>query len=88
MTGRMVQTQISLRADQAERLRRIAVEESTSMAGLIRRAVDSAYPPDPDNTLEARYARAMGAVGIGDSGLSDVSERHDHYLAESILGDR
>jgi len=29
----------------------------------------------------------MGLVGLGQSGLSDVSERHDYYLAEALKND-
>jgi excisionase family DNA binding protein len=30
----------------------------------------------------------MKLIGVGDSGLSDVSERHDEYLAEEAVGHR
>jgi excisionase family DNA binding protein len=30
----------------------------------------------------------MKLIGIGDSGLTDVSEKHDEYLAEEALGHR
>jgi hypothetical protein len=76
-------TQISLEPEQADLLRRLAQERGVSMAHLIRDAVDQAYgsvmaPPSRDELWE----RAMGAAASGASGMPDVSDRHDDYLAE------
>jgi len=80
----MEQTQISLRPEQATRLRRLARDRGTSMAALIREAVDRVYPEDADGSLEARYRRALDAIGSGNSGLGDLAERHDDYLVEAL----
>ena len=77
-------TQISLDSAQAARLRRLARERGTSMAALIRDAVEHAYPESEDETPEARWARALDAIGKHRSGLTDVSIRHDDYLVEAI----
>lgn len=77
-------TQISLDAAQAARLRRLARERGTSMAALIRDAVELAYPEGSDDSPEARWQRALAAIGRHHSGLSDVSIRHDDYLADGI----
>ncbi len=36
--------------------------------------------------MDARWARALGAVGGARSGERDVSERHDDYLEEAFRG--
>jgi truncated hemoglobin YjbI len=75
-------TQISLEPAQAARLRRLAREQRTSMAALIREAVDKAYPAAPtrdelwDRALEAARTTAVR------SGLPDLAEEHDRYLGE------
>lgn len=76
----MVRTQIQVTEEQAERLRRLAAERDTSMAALIRDAVDAlALGADPDE----RRRRALAVVGGFASGTSDTSAAHDRYLAES-----
>jgi predicted transcriptional regulator len=78
-------TQISLEPAQAARLRRLARERRTSMAALIRDAVDRSYPADADDSMDARWERALAALGGFHSGLSDVGEEHDRYLEEAYL---
>ena len=78
-------TQISLEPAQAARLRRLARERRTSMAALIRDAVDRSYPADADDSLDARWERALASLGGFHSGLSDVGEEHDRYLEEAYL---
>ena len=78
----MERTQISLEPEQAERLRRLAAERGVSMAHLIREAVDATYGADAPDSREARWARAMSAVGCASSGHGDVSVNHDAYLDE------
>jgi hypothetical protein len=75
-------TQISLTPGQAQELRRLARKRKTSMAALIREAVDRAYLPD--SSTEARWHQALAAVGGFRSGRSDISERHDEELAEAF----
>lgn len=77
----MERTQISLTADQARELRRLARKRNTSMASLIREAVERAY--GLDTSLDARWERALASVGGFNSGVSDISERHDDYLADA-----
>jgi len=52
------------------------------MAGLIRAGVDKLLhevPPEEDPLLEV--------VGLYDSGIGDLSERHDDYLVQMIEGE-
>jgi len=77
-------TQISLTEEQARRLRRLARRRRTSMAALIRDAVDRAYPPR--RAEEERWLVALGAVGGFHSGHADTSAEHDRELAEALRG--
>ena len=79
----MVRTQIQLTEEQAAKLKRIAAERGVSMAEVIREAVDTI--PDRDDRAE-RLDRALAVArrGFRDrDGATDVSVRHDDYLAEA-----
>lgn len=62
----MERTTISLPEELLERLRRIAAEEGTSMASLVREAVEK--------TVE-RYRPRPRSLGIGASGHRDTARR-------------
>lgn len=66
------------------RIRRLAADRGVSIATVIREAVD-AFAPDDETARTARAERVLTA-GIFDSGMADVSERHDDYLAEDPRG--
>ena len=78
----MERTQISLEAEQADRLRRLARQQGVSMAHLIREAVERTYGPDAAGSTETAWARAQRAIGRGHSGQNDVARDHDRYLDE------
>jgi hypothetical protein len=75
-------TQISLTAGQARDLRRLARKRGTSMAALIREAVDRTYGAGDEEAV--RWDRALGAIGGFRSDRADVSERHDEHLADAF----
>ena len=77
----MVRTQIQLHEDQASALKRLATERGTSMATLIREAVDELLARPGGR--EERIRRALAAVGTFRSGTRDISVDHDKYLAEA-----
>ena len=79
----MERTQISLTAAQAERLRRIARRRRTSMAALIRDAVERAYPAGV--SADAAWDRALASVGGFHSGHRDISANHDAYLGDAFV---
>jgi len=79
-----VRTQVQLTEQQAIRLRRTAAERGVSMAALIREAVDSVVA---DEDRDARWERAVAAIGCGSSGLTDVGSEHDRYLERAYGGD-
>jgi hypothetical protein len=70
--------QIYLQPDQERILRAFAKREHISLAELIRRSIDryvmEVLPPDKDPSL--------GLIGLGHSGRSDLSARHDELVAE------
>ncbi|HVA87783.1 MAG TPA: hypothetical protein VNF73_15875 [Candidatus Saccharimonadales bacterium] len=71
---------------QHQRLREQATARHVSVATLVRDAVERAYP---DGAEERRLAhlRSLSAIGRFHSGRSDISERHDDYLAEAYAAD-
>ena len=75
-------TQISLTQEQARRLRGLARKRRTSMAALIRDAVDRAYPPS--DRADQRWSTALASVGGFRSGVADVSAEHDRELGEAF----
>ena len=77
----MVRTQIQLTEEQARALHRKAAERGSSIALLIREAIDAALAHDD---AQDRRRRALAAVGRFRSGHRDVSVDHDHYLAEDF----
>jgi hypothetical protein len=81
----MVRTQIQLTEEQASRLKRMAAMQNTSMAEVIRRLIDEKLGEGEELTREERVRRFLALAGSGRSGLSDISSRHDDYLAEDYL---
>jgi hypothetical protein len=55
------------------------------MATVIREAIDL-HVPDDDAARDEQVRRAREAAGRYRSDASDVSERHDDYLAEDPRG--
>lgn len=79
----MVRTQIQLAEQQVTILKQLAALQHTSMAELIRRAVDMFTASSDARSLQERRQRALAATGQFRSGSSDLSARHDDYLAEA-----
>ena len=74
--------QVYLRPEQIDALRGLAERRHVSVAELIRQGVDrilAEVPPEEDPLLEM--------IGMIDSGLGDLSEKHDEYLTKWILED-
>lgn len=80
----MVRTQIQLTEEQARRLKERAAAEGMSMAELIRRSVDALLADTVAVSEEERRRRALAVIGRFRSGLSDLAENHDRYLAEAL----
>ncbi|MGA2185185.1 MAG: ribbon-helix-helix domain-containing protein [Bryobacteraceae bacterium] len=80
----MVRTQIQFTDSQIESLRRLAAATGRSVADLVRQGVDQYLAVKSQPDLEERKKRALRVLGKFPSAPSDVSIRHDHYLAEAF----
>jgi len=78
----MIRTQIQLSEKQSEVLKQLAREEGVSMAEVIRRALDGVVERRRLPDREELKRRALAAIGSVHSDITDMSERHDDYLAE------
>ena len=77
----MIRTQVQIEEDQMEWLRAKASERRVSISQLIREGI-AFFREHDERTTSTKKERALAALGRFDSGLKDVSERHDHYLAD------
>ncbi len=75
----MVRTIIQLPEDQAAALKRAASRRGVSKAALVREALGMLLARESG---DAAVERALRAAGAGASGVHDLAERHDEYLAE------
>jgi predicted DNA-binding protein len=80
----MVRTQVQLTEEQARRLKRLAAQQGTSVAELIRQSVDQYIKSTGVVSMEERRRRAIAAAGKFRSSQSDLSINHDRYLAEDF----
>ena len=87
MATELVRTQIQLSREQSERLRKLAAERHVSVAHLIRDGVDKLLAEQGEGDRQERIRRSLSAVGSFDSGLTDVSARHDDYVVEAFEHD-
>ena len=78
----MIRTQIQLTKKQSQTLKRLARQKNVSVAELIRRSVDSYIQANETLSMEEKKRRALSVIGILDSGIPDLGENHDKYLAE------
>jgi len=78
----MIRTQIQFDEEQIKWLRKRARERQVSVSQLVREGVHRLREQN-ESIPEERKRRALAAVGRFSSGLSDVSKRHDEYLAEA-----
>ncbi len=79
----MIRTQIQIEEDQIEWLREEARARGVSVSQLIREGV-ALFRAREERFPEDKKKRALAAVGRFSSNVSDVSERHDDYLAEAL----
>jgi hypothetical protein len=79
----MIRTQIQLPEEQVASLKILAAQQHTSMAELIRRAIDMFTASTDAVSLQEHRQRALAAAGKFRSGHGDLSVKHDDYLAEA-----
>jgi len=80
----MVRTQIQVQEDQLNWLRVEASARGVSVSQLIREGI-ALFRAREERFPEEKKKRGLAAVGRFSSNLSDVSERHDDYLAEAFV---
>jgi len=78
----VIRTQVQLSEQQVQVLKEMAIKREASMAELIRQAIDRWIETEGVVSKEERKRRAKAAVGQFHSGLGDLAENHDKYLAE------
>jgi hypothetical protein len=79
----MVRTQIQLTEAQAKTIKRVAMEKGTSVAEVIRRAVENMVQASPKVSIQERIGRAREIAGKFHSGKRNISRKHDEFLAEA-----
>lgn len=77
----MVRTIVQLPDEQAAALERAARRRGVSRAAVVREALDRLLSPEAVDDAQA-LRRALAAAGSFASGVPDLAERHDDYLAE------
>lgn len=77
----MIRTQISLTADQMRRLRAEARRRNTSLASVVRDALDRTVP-DESELQTRRMDTLLAAAGSASSRTGTVAREHDEALAE------
>jgi Arc/MetJ-type ribon-helix-helix transcriptional regulator len=79
----MVRTQIQLTEAQVSKIKKAAIDQGTSVAEVIRRAVENMVQSSGKMTIQERARRAMEIAGKFRSGKTNISRGHDKYLAEA-----
>lgn len=77
----MRRMQLHLTDEQAQALAARAATVDRPVAALVRDAIDRWLGDEERRVL---VERAFGVIGVGHSGLGDLAEHHDAYLAEAI----
>jgi hypothetical protein len=81
----MIRTQVQLTEKQVRELKRIAAARGTSLAEVVRDAVDGAIRAGGVAVdREEMVNRALSIVGRFRSGIRDTSVGHDKYLGEAF----
>ena len=80
----MIRLQIQVTEEQARRLQAVARKSGLSKAELVRRAVDRASDQQLVTDPAELRLRALAVVGQYADTVSDVSEHHDRYYADTI----
>jgi Arc/MetJ-type ribon-helix-helix transcriptional regulator len=78
----MVRTQIQLTEDQAKSLKKLSTQMNISMSEIIRQGIDAYLRNYGMANQEERRQRAIKSAGQFHSGKTDLSEKHDEYLAD------
>ena len=81
MSREMTRIQFYVDSDLKKRLEILAAHRQISKSELIRQSIRSFLQEGKFNEEEP----LLGIIGLGRSGMNDISERHDIYLAQEKL---
>jgi metal-responsive CopG/Arc/MetJ family transcriptional regulator len=79
----MVRTQIQLTEAQVSKIKKAAMDQGTSVAEVIRRAVENMVQSSAKMSIQERAKRAIEIAGKFRSGKKNIARKHDEYLAEA-----
>ena len=79
----MIRTQIQLTEAQVSKIKKAAMDQGTSVAEVIRRAVENMVQSNAKMNIQERAKRAMEIAGKFRSRKKNISRKHDEYLAEA-----
>jgi len=80
----MIRTQIQLTDDQMEALRKLSTLRKQPLAELVRLSVQIFLDREAGSGNAAKRENARRVIGKFSSGSTDISRRHDHYLADAF----
>ncbi|MFN8494830.1 MAG: ribbon-helix-helix protein, CopG family [Caldilineaceae bacterium] len=80
----MVRTQIQLTEEQMDALKKLAAEQTLSVAELVRRAVDALLRSSNRISDETQRRRALAIIGQFADPATDLSINHDQYLTQAF----
>ena len=84
---KMVRMQVQLTPEQQERLKALAAERSVSLSALVREGVERVLAEEEGKMKWKRFWDIVGKFHDKD-GATDVSVRHDDYLADIYADDK
>jgi len=73
----MIRAQIQFRETTYKKLKERAKDSGKSISELVRGSLDQTLD---QAEMEKKWARALQSLGKFESGLGDLSEKHDEYL--------
>jgi hypothetical protein len=79
----MVRTQVQLTEGQSNGLKRLAAQKKVSVAEVVREFVEEGLARGGADDARTLRERAIGVAGAFRSGVDDLAQRHDDYLAEA-----
>ena len=79
----MVRTQIQQTEAQVSKIKKAAMDQGTSVAEVIRRAVENMVQSSAKMSIQERAKRAIEIAGKFRSGKKNIGRKHDEYLAEA-----
>jgi len=75
-----IKTQISLPKKQYDQLKSRASQLKSSLSKIVEQALDEYFEPEQDSQLFTENDPIWQIVGTVESGITDGSINHDHYI--------